>query len=238
MADKTFDVIKHYEKVPADLVEKFAKFDESASIHECMGKRGSMGGKIKPVWPGTRICGTAFTVEARPGDNLILHKALDMIKPGDVLVISYKGDTRTGGMWGGMMSASAQAKGAVGMITDGAVRDTMTMKELGFTVFSSAVNVEGTTKAFPGKINHPIHMYGVTVNPGDLIFADNDDVVVVPREEAQEVYEKTLAREEKEAGLLKRIQNHEGTTFDLSGFCNKYNELVAKGEITEEPDEI
>ncbi len=236
MAEKTFDIIKHYEKVPADLVAKYAEFDESASIHECMGKRGSMGGHIKPVWPGSRICGPAFTVEARPGDNAIIHKALDMLKPGDVLMISYKGDTRTGGMWGGMMSASAQAQGAAGMITDGAVRDTMTMKELGFPVFSSAVNVEGTTKAFPGKINHPIIMYGVTVNPGDLVFADNDDVVVVPRAEAQEVYEKTRAREDKEAILLKRIQNHEGTTYNLSGFCNKINELIEKGELTEEPD--
>lgn len=227
-----YDIIKHYDKVSPELVEKFSKFDESASIHEAMGRKNAMGGKIHPVWPGSRICGVAMTVEARPGDNVIIHKAIDMIKPGDVLMIAYAGDTRTGGMWGGMMSASAQAKGAVGMITDGAVRDTMLMKELGFPVFSQAINVCGTTKAFKGTINHPVVMCGVTVRPGDLVFADNDDVVVVPKEIAQEVYDITYAREEKEAKLLKRIQNHEGTTYDLSGFCK----IVEKLDLTEEPD--
>ena len=231
-----FDVIKTYEKVSPELVEKYEQFEESASLHECMGKKGAFGGKVKPVWPGSRVCGPAFTVEARPGDNLILHKAIDMLKPGDVLVVSYKGDTRTGGMWGGMMSASAQAKGCKGLITDGSVRDTMLMKELNWPVFSQGVNVEGTTKAFPGKINHPIQMCGVTINPGDLIFADNDDVVVGPREIAQQVYDETMAREEKEAVLLKRIQNGEGTTFDLSGFNKKYQAILERGEITEEPD--
>ena len=119
-----------------------------------------------------------------------------------------------------------------GTITDGAVRDTMLMKELNFPVFSQAVNVVGTTKAFPGKINHPVVMCGVTVHPGDLVFADNDDVVVVPREKAQEVYDITLARELKEEKLLKRIQNHEGTTYDLSGF----NKIVESLNLTEEPD--
>lgn len=227
-----FDIIKHYDKVSPELVEKFSNFEESASIHESMGRKGAMGGKIHPVWPGSRICGTAMTVEARPGDNVIIHKAIDMLKPGDVLMIAYSGDTRTGGMWGGMMSASAQAKGCVGMITDGAVRDTMLMKELNFPVFSQAINVVGTTKAFPGKINHPVVMCGVTVNPGDLVFADNDDVVIVPKEIAQEVYDITLAREQKEEILLQRIKNHEGTTYDLSGF----NKIVESLNLTEEPD--
>ena len=236
MSNKEYDIIKHYEKVSPELVEKFSGFDESASIHECMGRKNAFGGKVKPVWPGSRVCGPAFTVECRPGDNLIIHKAIDMLKPGDVLVISYKGDTRTGGMWGGMMSASALAQGCVGMITDGAVRDTMTMKELGFPVFSQAVNVTGTTKAMPGKINHAITMFGVTIQPGDLIFADNDDVVVVPKEIASDIYDKTLAREEKEARLLKVIQNHGGTTYDLNGNDKKLQKLIDAGEVTEEPD--
>jgi 4-hydroxy-4-methyl-2-oxoglutarate aldolase len=92
--------------------------------------------------------------------------------------------------------------------------------------------VVGTTKAFPGKINHPVVMCGVTIRPGDLIFADNDDVVVVPKERAEEVYEITLAREKKEEVLLKRIQNHEGTTYDLSGFCK----IVESLNLSEEPD--
>lgn len=227
-----FDIIKHYDKVDPELVAKFAEFEESASLHECMGRKNAFGGKVHPVWPGSRICGTAFTVEARPGDNVILHKAIDMLKPGDVLVVAYAGDTRTGGMWGGMMSASAKAKGCLGLVTDGAVRDTMLMKELDFPVFSQAVNVCGTTKAFKGTINHPVVLCGVTVHPGDLVFADNDDVVIVPREIAQEVYDTTLAREKKEEKLLQRILNHEGTTYDLSGF----NKIVETLGLTEEPD--
>ena len=227
-----FDIIKHYDKVSPELVAKFAEFEESASLHECMGRKNAFGGKVHPVWAGSKVCGTAFTVEARPGDNVILHKAISMLKPGDVLMVAYSGDTRTGGMWGGMMSASAKAQGCLGLITDGAVRDTMLMKELDFPVFSAAVNVCGTTKAFPGTINHPVVMCGVTVHPGDLVFADNDDVVVVPKEIAQEVYDKTYAREKKEEILLKRILNHEGTTYDLSGF----NKIVETLDLTEEPD--
>ena len=226
-----FDIIKNYEKVPADLVQKYAGFEESASIHECMGRKNAFGGRVRPVWPGTKACGVAFTVEARPGDNAILHKAIDLLQPGDMLVVAYAGDTRTGGMWGGMMSASAKMKGCAGLVTDGAVRDTMLMKELEFPVFSAAVNVVGTTKAFPGKINHPVVICGVTVHPGDLVFADNDDVVIVPREIAQQIYDETLAREQKEEKLLKRILNGEGTTYDLSGF----NKIVEGLGLTEEP---
>ena len=227
-----YDIIKHYEKVPAELVEKYAAFEESASIHESMGRRNALGGSVKPVWPGTRACGPAFTVQCRPGDNAILHKALDLLQPGDVLVVAYEGDTRTGGMWGGMMSASAQARGCVGLVTDGAVRDTMLMKELDFPVFAQGVNVVGTTKAFPGTINHTVTLCGVTVRPGDLVFADNDDVVIVPREEAQEVYNITLAREQKEELLLRRIKNGEGTTYNLSGF----DKIVLTLNLSEEPD--
>lgn len=237
MAEKTFDIIKHYDKVSADLVAKYSKFEESASICECMNMRNAFGGKVKPVWPGTRCCGPAFTVDARPGDNLILHKAIDMIKPGDVLVVCYHGSTATGGMWGGMMTACLKAKGVAGMVTDGAVRDTMTMKQLDFPVFSQAVNVRGTTKAMPGKINHPVVMCGTVVNPGDLVFADNDDVVIVPKEIAAEVYEKVKAREDKEDRMLKVILAKQGTTYDLNGNDKKLQVLIDNGQVTEEPDD-
>ena len=130
------------------------------------------------------------------------------------------------------MSASAKMQGCVGLVTDGSVRDTMLMKELDFPVFSAGINVVGTTKAFKGKINHPITMCGVTINPGDLIFADNDDVVVVPREIAQEVYDKTLAREQKEEAILNKILNGEGTTYNLSGF----DKILESLGLTEEDD--
>ena len=229
-----FDVVKKYEKVSMELVEKYAALEESASIHESLGSntRSVMDMDVRPVWPGMRICGPAFTVQTRLGDNLIVHKALDMLKPGDVLIIATGGNNTTGGLWGGMMSASAKQKGCAGMITDGAIRDSMLIKELNFPVFSRGLNVKGTTKALPGKINHSIMICGVIINPGDLIFADNDAVVVVPREQAQEIYDKTMAREIKEAELLKKIQSGAGTTFNLSGFDAAY----AKLGLSEEAD--
>ena len=229
-----YDVIKKYEKVSKELVEKYAVLEESASIHESMGMniRSVMDMDMRPVWPGMRLCGTAVTVQTRLGDNLMVHKAIDMLKSGDVLVIATGGNNTTGGLWGGMMTASAKQKGCVGMITDGAVRDTMLIKELDFPIFSRGFNVKGTTKALPGRINHPILICGVVVNPGDLVFADNDAVVIIPRAQAQEVYDKTIARENKEAELLKKIQAGKGTTYDLSGF----DALFAKLGLSEEPD--
>jgi len=229
-----YDVIKKYEKVSSKLVELYSSLEESASIHEVMGMntRYVMDMDIRPVWPGMRLCGPAFTVQTRLGDNLIVHKALDMLKPGDVLIIATGGNNTTGGLWGGMMTASAKQKGCAGMLTDGAVRDSILIKELDFPVFSRGLNVKGTTKALPGKINHPVMIGNVWVYPGDLVFADQDAIVVVPRAEAQEVYDKTIAREKKEEGLLKDIKAGKGTTFNLSGFDVLYTKLG----LSEEPD--
>ena len=229
-----YDIIKNYEKVSQKLVELYSKLEESASIYECMGLNscGVMDMDIRPVWPGMRLCGSAFTVRTRLGDNLMVHKAIDMLKPGDVLVIATGGNNTTGGLLGGMMTASIKQKGCVGIITDGAIRDTMLIKELNLPVFSRGINVKGTTKALPGTINHPVMLCNVLVNPGDLIFADNDAVVVVPRNQAQKVYDETIAREHKEEKLLKRIQANEGTTYNLAGFDEKFKKLG----LSEEPD--
>lgn len=153
----------------------------------------------------------------RPGleNNLIVHKALSMLQPGDILVI-MSGLNDCGGLWGGMMTASVKAKGGAGLVTDGAVRDTMLIKKLEFPVFSKRINIRSTTKGLPGKINHFVVINDVIIRPGDLIFGDNDAVVVVPREEAQEV---------NVSALLKRIKAGEGTTFELSGFNKKFEVL-------------
>lgn len=201
-----FDIIKNYEKVSPELVEKFSRLEESASINECMKVNGAMNHDIRPVWPGSRMCGTAVTVCARAGDNLMLHKAITMLKPGDVLVITCDGFQESGGMWGGIMSNAAQTMGAAGMVIDGCVRDTMMMKEINFPVFSRGISVKRSTKAVGGTINHPIVISGVLVHPGDLIFGDNDAVVVVPREQAEEIYELALAREKHEDDTLVRAR--------------------------------
>lgn len=208
-----FDIIKNYEKVSQELVEKFSKLEESASINECMQVNGAMNHDIRPVWPGSRMCGTALTVCARAGDNLMLHKAISMAKPGDVIVITCDGFQESGGMWGGIMSNAAQTMGAAGMVTDGSVRDTMMMKEIKFPVFSRGIGVKRSTKALGGTINHPIVVGGVLVHPGDLVFADNDSVVVVPREQAEEIYELAVAREQHEDNTLVKAKLDGTVTF-------------------------
>ncbi len=208
-----FDIVKKYPKVDLELVKKFSAVKESASINECLKKNGSLNHDLRPVWPGSRFCGVAFTVSARAGDNLILHKAISLLKPGDAIVVTCDGFLESGGMWGGIMSSAAQKMGAVALVTDGSVRDTMHMKEIGFPVFSCGINVKRSTKAVGGTINHPITICGVQVNPGDLVFGDNDAVVVVPREEAAQVYEAAAAREAYEENSLINVQKDGTFTF-------------------------
>ncbi|MEY8337738.1 RraA family protein [Lachnospiraceae bacterium 62-35] len=218
------DIITKIVRAPQELVDKFAAVEESASIYEVM-KKNALPGRIKPIWPGTRMCGTALTVYSRPGDNLMVYKALDMLQPGDVLVVSYDGYTGCGGLWGGMMSTSAKAKGAAGFVTDGAVRDSMLIKELDFPVFCAGRNVQTTTKSLPGKINHPIIIGDVVIHPGDIVYGDNDAVIIIPKEIAEEVYIEVVKREERESLLAKRIMAGEGTAYHLMGFDKAFQKL-------------
>ena len=211
-----YDIIKTYEKVPADIVARYAALEESASINESMpNKDGALNSSIKAIWPETRMCGTAVTVQCGIGDNVILHKAISMAKPGDVLLVTNGGFDEAGGMFGGMMAASLKARGAAGLVIEGACRDTILIKKLGFPVFSENVCIKATTKLCPGKINHPIVIGGVHVNPGDLVYGDNDGVVVVPKEIAVQVLETAEQREANEDAMLQRILIGEMTTFDM-----------------------
>jgi 4-hydroxy-4-methyl-2-oxoglutarate aldolase len=219
-----YDVIKTFKKTPKEIVEAYSKVDESASINESMpNKDGALNSHIKPIWPGTRMCGTAFTVQSGIGDNIMLHKAISMAKPGDVLMVTNGHYDEAGGMLGGMMAASLKAAGAAGLVIEGACRDTMLIKDLELPVFALNVSIKATTKLCPGKINHPVVIGGVLVNPGDIVFGDNDGVVVVPREQAEHVLAVSQAREAKEAEFLKRILNKEVSTFDM--FTANYEKL-------------
>ena len=208
-----FDIIKHYPKVSAELVAKFSKLEESASINECMKVNGAMQHDIRPIWPGMRCCGTALTVCSRPADNLMLHKAISIAKPGDVIVMDCGEYDECGGMFGGIMSNACQTQGVAGLVTNGCVRDTMMQKSIGFPVFARGISVRRSTKNLGGTINHPVIVGGILVNPGDLIFADNDAVVVVPREEAEAIYELALARETHEDEMLLKVKKDGTATF-------------------------
>jgi len=225
-----YHVVKKYPRPSAELLEAY-KGMQAATLHEVMGKRGAMLHHIRPVWPGSYVVGSALTVKARPGDNLMLHKAVSIAKPGDILVVDVD-EFQEAGIWGEIIANAAMMKGIVGIVTNGTVRDSMPIKELGFPMFAYGLSMKGTTKMTPGLINHPVTIFGVTVNPGDIVLGDNDGVVVVPLAEAEKVLELARKKEADEAKVIERIRNGE-CTMDVLGFNDAYKKLG----LLEEDDE-
>ncbi len=197
-------VINKIERPAKELLDRFRTIG-SATVHEASGRKGAADAAIKPITRGLRLCGPAFTVECHPGDNLMLHKALERAQPGDVLVASV-GAHYEGGYWGGLMATSAQARQIGGLAIDGCIRDSEEIVAMGFPIFCRGFSIRGTAKAVLGLINHPIVFGGVLVHPGDLILGDDDGIVVVDRKDCAAVLEKSIERkhsEEKKAEQLK-----------------------------------
>lgn len=189
-------VIRSIERPPTKLIEQFKEIGV-ATVHEASGKRGAVDCAIKPIAKGVRLCGPAFTVQCHPGDNLMLHKALERAQPGDILVTSVGGHYEAG-YWGGLMATSAVAKQLGGLAIDGCIRDSAEIIRMGFPVFCRGFCIKGTTKTVLGLINHPILFGGVWVHPGDLILGDDDGMVLVERSKCQEVLENSIKRMETE----------------------------------------
>ena len=220
-------VIKSFQRVPKGLVEEYKKLS-SATIYEASGAKGALSSRIKPISPDMTVCGPAVTVKVKPRDNLLLHKAIYVARPGDVLVADAEGFAEAGA-WGEVMAVAAQSRGIAGLVFNGAVRDTQAMSNMGFPVFSCSVSIKTTEKISLGWINHPLIMDNVDIHPGDLIFGDRDGVVVVRRQEAEDVLQKSLAREEKEKMIKERLRKGE-STLDILGF----SELLEKRGLNEE----
>jgi 4-hydroxy-4-methyl-2-oxoglutarate aldolase len=184
----------------------------AATLHEAAGRIGVLPSAIKPVVPTFRICGPAVTVHSPGGDNLWLHRAIYVAKPGDVLVVHVSG-AYDYGYWGEIMSAAAKARSLGGLVIDGCVRDGGILADFGFPVFARGLCIRGTGKDFGarGWINHPVLIDNLTVNPGDLVVGDTDGVVALPRERAAEHVAAARAREDKEAAIIRRIQAGERT---------------------------
>src|SRR5208283_4230024 len=180
-----FHVIHNIQRVPTGIVTEYKKLS-SATVHEASGGIGALSANIKPISHDMIVCGPAITVNLRPGDNLMLHKAIYVAGPGDVIVADAKGFTEAGA-WGEIMAVAAQARGIAGLVFNGAVRDSQAMTDLGFPVFSRALCIKGTEKISLGWINQRLILDNVTVYPGDLILGDRDGVVVVKREDAAEI---------------------------------------------------
>lgn len=198
----------------SDLLEGLKRAG-TATIHEAQGQKGAVHGGIRPVDPSMRAAGPALTVKCRPGDNLALHFALTKLQPGQVLVVDAEGFTEAG-PWGDVMSCAAMQAGARGLFIDGAVRDSHTITEMGFPVFSRGISIKGTNKFQPGQINVPIVFGGVVVRPGDIVVGDRDGVVVVLAEEAVGALEACEARETKEEKFRDQLRSGK-TTVELLG---------------------
>jgi regulator of RNase E activity RraA len=177
------NIRRDFERVAPGVVQQAAAF-ASSILADVAGRRGAMDARIAPLSHATRIAGPAFTVEVRPGDNLMIHAAMAMARPGDILVIDGKAD-RTCALMGAIMMNTCKKLGFGGVILDASLRDTEELLELGFPVYAIGANPNGPTKGVAGRINWPISCGGVVVNPGDLIVADADGVVVVEREKAE-----------------------------------------------------
>ena len=204
------EIRRQYPRVSAELVREAAMLP-AAILADVYGRRSTLSGRIAALSPAMKVAGPALTVEVRPGDNLMIHAALAIARPGDVIIVDGKAD-QTCALIGEIMVSQAMAIGVAGMVLDAAVRDVEALRTKGFPVFSFGFNPCGPTKRVSGRVNHPISVGGITVNPGDLVLGDADGVVVIERERVAETIELGRRKVAVESKRLKSIARRENLT--------------------------
>ena len=198
------DIVRHFERVPAELVAQASGL-QAAILADVAGRRGALHGRVRALRPNMKLAGPALTVEVRPGDNLMIHAAIALAQPGDVLVIDGKAD-QTCALMGTIMMTACRQRGIAGVVVDAAVRDSLEIEEMDFPVFSVGTNPNGPTKNIGGRIGHPISCGGVAVHAGDFVLADADGVVVIERQALAGLIPAAHKKVEDEAKRIAQIQ--------------------------------
>ncbi|HZL30665.1 MAG TPA: 4-carboxy-4-hydroxy-2-oxoadipate aldolase/oxaloacetate decarboxylase [Pseudolabrys sp.] len=196
-------VVRNITRADANAIGTFQALGVS-TVHEALGRYGLMKPYIRPIWAGASIAGPAVTILAQPGDNWMIHVAVEQCQPGDIVVLGCTADN-TDGMFGDLLATSLKARGVKGLVIDAGCRDVATLKEMGFPVWSRAISSKGTVKATLGSVNIPVVCAGVNVEPGDAVVADDDGVVVVPKKYAVETAAKAQKRFDDEDAKRKKL---------------------------------